>query len=351
MRNIFSYAMIKQQSRLIPNRWDMIALVLAFCILILLALGAKQFSAPYQIGQVLPLSLSPKYLPDYALESVLRMIIALLCSLLFTFTIGTLAAKNRQAEKIIIPIIDILQSVPVLGFLSITIVGFIALFPGSLWGPECASIFAIFTSQVWNMALSFYQSLRTVPDDLTEAAAMFHLSPWQRFWRIEVPFAMPGLLWNMMLSMSASWFFVVASEALTISNQNIILPGIGSYIAVAITHSNIHAVIYAIITMFFVILLYDQLLFRPLVKWADRFKMEQTGNEKQPRSWAVKLLRRTRLLRYIGRMLAIFADKIINLSILNSRHVSSERHINANVAKNLIIVWDIILFIGILFAA
>ena len=208
------------------------------------------------------------------------MAIAMICSILFTFIFATLAAKNKHAERIIIPIIDILQSVPVLAFLSITIVGFIRLFHGSMWGPECAAIFAIFTSQVWNMALSFYQSLRTIPNDLKEAADMFQLSLWQRFWRIEVPFGMPGLLWNAMMSMSGSWFFVVTSEAISVSNQNITLPGIGSYIALAIEKADTRAVIYAIFAMLIVILAYDQLLFRPMVKWSEKFKAEMTATEK-----------------------------------------------------------------------
>src|SRR5262249_41638161 len=153
------------------------------------------------------------------------------------------------AEKLIIPLIDILQAVPILGVLSITVVFFIQLFPNRLLGPECAAIFAIFTSQVWNMTLSFYQSLRTIPKELHETAAIFHLSPWQRFWRIEVPYATPGLLWNTTVSMSAGWFFVVASEAISVSNQNIMLPGIGSYISVAIANSDLTAIVNSILTM------------------------------------------------------------------------------------------------------
>lgn len=343
MRNFFGYATTRHQRHLVPNRWDMIALLLAFSILVILALVAKQFTVPYKLGQAIPISLSISHLPGYALQTVMRMLIALLCSLLFTFTVATLAAKNKHAEKIIIPIIDILQSIPVLGFLSITTVGFIELFPGSMWGPECASIFAIFTSQVWNIALSFYQSLRTVPDDLKEAAAMFHLSGWQRFWRIEVPFAMPGLLWNIMLSMSASWFFVVASEAFTISNQNISLPGIGSYIATAIAQANIHAVIYAIFTMFLVILLYDQLLFRPLVRWAEKFKSEQTGSETTTQAWSVKLFRRSHLLRYVKVLVHAFVDKWVTFPLFNRQEKKPSLMQNPMVARRMVIVWYVVL--------
>ena len=173
-------------------------------------------------------------LPEYALRTVLRMAWALVASLVFSLAYAALAAKSRQAEKILIPVLDILQSVPILGFLSITVTGFIALFPGRLLGVECAAIFAIFTSQAWNMTFSLYQSLRTVPVELIEAARMYHLSPWQRFWRLEVPHAIPSLVWNMMMSVSGGWFFVVASEAITVAGQTILLPGIGSYIATAI---------------------------------------------------------------------------------------------------------------------
>ena len=184
--------------------------------------------APYAFGETIPISLSIHKLPYYALRSVIRMLIAMLVSLLATFVFGTWAAKSQRAERLIIPLVDILQSVPILSFLSLSLVFFIGLFPHSILGPECCAIFVIFTSQAWNMILSFYQSLSTIPVPLQEASKVFQLPAWQRFWRLEVPFAMPGLLWNMMLSMSASWFFVVASEAITVANQTITLPGIGS---------------------------------------------------------------------------------------------------------------------------
>ena len=181
----------------------------------------------------------------------------MICSLLFTFVFGTWAAKSRRAERIIIPLIDILQSVPVLGYLSITLVAFVVLFRGSLLGPECAAIFTIFTAQVWNMTLSFYQSVANVPEELNEAAKMFHLNAWQKFWRIEVPFAMPGLIWNMMMSMSGSWVFLVASEAMSVANQNITLPGIGSYIDLAIRQQNVPAMWWVTLAVFLVIVIYD----------------------------------------------------------------------------------------------
>jgi NitT/TauT family transport system permease protein len=171
-----------------------------------------------------------------------------------------------------------------------------ALAPGRVLGAEFAAIFAIFTSQAWNMAFSFYQSLRTVPVELTEASRCFRLSPWMSFWRVDVPFAMPQLIWNMMMSMSGSWFFVVASEAISVGNTTVTLPGVGSYIALAIERQNLAAVWWAIGAMLIVILIYDQVLFRPLVAWADRFRFEQEAGVLPPRSWVFDVLRRSRLV-------------------------------------------------------
>src|SRR6185437_16223191 len=191
--------------------------------------------------------------------------------------------------------LDILQSVPILGFLSITVTGFIALFPGRLLGVECAAIFAIFTSQAWNMTFSLYQSLRTVPVELIEAARMYHLSTWQRFWRLEVPHAVPALVWNMMMSVSGGWFFVVASEAITVAGQTIMLPGIGSYIATAIDRRELGAISYAVLTMLIVILLYDQLLFRPLLAWSRKFRGDPGGDEDVVRPWCLLVLQRAQI--------------------------------------------------------
>ena len=184
----------------------------------------------------------PGDLPGYALRTALRMLIALGVSLVFTFTYATWAAKSPRAGTLLVPLLDILQSVPILGFLSITIVFFLSLAPGRILGAELACVFAIFTGQAWNMAFSFYQSLRTVPAELDEAGRVFGLNAWARFWRIEAPFGMPPLIWNMMMSMSGGWFFVTVSEAISVGNTNIALPGIGSYIAVAIAQQNLPAI-------------------------------------------------------------------------------------------------------------
>jgi NitT/TauT family transport system permease protein len=275
------------------NRWDWALLPVVLAIVVLLGWGASQMARPFQVGEPLPLSLDPVWLPYYLLRTSLRMFFALAASLVFACVFAVLAAKSRAAEKVLVPLLDILQSIPILGFLSITVTGFIALFPGNLLGVELAAIFAIFTSQAWNMAFSLYQSLRTVPSELQEAARVFQLSGWQRFWRLELPFAMPGLLWNMMMSMSGGWFFVVASEAISVANQSIKLPGVGSYIALAIEERSLVAVGWAIATMLAGILAYDQLLFRPLVAWADKFRFEESGGEDAPRSWLLAWLRRS----------------------------------------------------------
>ena len=275
------------------NRWDWALLPIILAVFVLLAYAAQQMTRPYQLGEVLPLSLDPLNLPYYLLRTTLRMFIALAASILFSCAFAVLATKVRAAEKVLVPLLDILQSIPILGFLSITVAGFIALFPGNLLGVECAAIFAIFTSQAWNMAFSLYQSLRTVPEELQEAAGVFQLSGWQRFWRLDLPFAMPGLLWNMMMSMSGGWFFVVASEAISVSHQHIKLPGIGSYIALAIEARDLHAVGWAIGAMLIGILLYDQMFFRPLLAWADKFRFEESDSETAPQSWLLTWLRRT----------------------------------------------------------
>ncbi|MEA2781243.1 MAG: NitT/TauT family transport system permease protein [Rhodospirillaceae bacterium] len=295
---------------MIPNRWDLLAFPLILGLLFLLAAGARQMTAPMTAPEAVALSLNPDHLPGYALRTTLRMLAAMAASLLFTFTYATLAAKSRRAELLLIPVLDVLQSVPVLGYVSFTVTFFLSLFPGNLLGAEFAAIFAIFTSQAWNMAFSFYQSLRTVPKDLEEVTRSFHFSAWQRFWRLEVPFAMPGLIWNMMMSMSGGWFFVVAAEAIAVGGYNVRLPGVGSYVALAIERRDLGAIGWAVLTMLVVILAYDQLLFRPLIAWADKFRFEMSAGEEAPESRLLMLFRRARLLSAAGQPLGRLLRRI-----------------------------------------
>ena len=280
-----------------PNIWDAVALILVIGAMVLIVYGGEQTTLPLSALDVTPLSLDPANLPAYALRTTMRMLLAIVCSIVFTFSYAALAAKSRRAEMVLIPLLDILQSVPILGFLTFTVVFFLNLFPGQVFGAELACVFAIFTSQAWNMTFSMYQSIRNVPKDLEEASQSFHLSGWQRFWRLDVPFAMPGLIWNTMMSMSGGWFFVVASESITVGKTTVTLPGIGSYVALAIEKQNLPAIGYAILTMLLVIIAYDQLLFRPVVAWADKFRFEQTASATAPTSWMLDLFRRTRALR------------------------------------------------------
>jgi NitT/TauT family transport system permease protein len=303
-----------------PNRYDFIVFVVIGALFVAIIHGAQSMHRPLERLQANPVSLDPRNLPQYALLTTLRMFAALGFSLLFTFLVAPLAAKSKKAERVIIPALDILQSVPVLGFLTFTVVFFMGLFPGGELGAELAAIFAIFTSQAWNMTFSFYQSLKTVPRDLEEITTHLQLSPWQRFWKLDAPFATPGLVWNMMVSMSGGWFFVVASEAIAVGDTKITLPGIGSYLSLAISEKNIEAVAWAVGVMGVVIILYDQLLFRPIVAWADKFRVELVAAQEQPKSWVLNLLRRTRLVQTITG----FLSGLIDMFSGNVRHLAKQ---------------------------
>jgi NitT/TauT family transport system permease protein len=298
-----------------PNIWDLVALILVIGAIVLIVYGGKQTTLPLSALDAAPMTLEPQHLPFYALRTTMRMLLAMVCSTVFAFVYAALAAKSRRAEMVLIPLLDILQSVPILGFLTFTVVFFLNLFPGQVLGAELACVFAIFTSQAWNMTFSMYQSIRNVPKDLDDASKSFHLSGWQRFWRLDVPFAMPGLIWNAMMSMSGGWFFVVASEAITVGNTTVTLPGVGSYVALAIEKRDLTAIGYAILTMLLVIIAYDQLLFRPIVAWADKFRFEQTASGDAPTSWMLDLFRRTRALRALTLPFAGLNRAFSNLQI------------------------------------
>ncbi len=274
------------------SRWDFVLLPLVIGVFFFLAWAGSQTPAAVHTGGPASISLNPALLPLYALKSTLRMLAAIVVSIVFTLVVGNWAAKSRRAERVLIPLLDIGQSVPILGFLSVALLWALKIFHNVMLGAELAAIFGIFTSQVWNMAFSYYYSLKTLPKELSRAANVFQLSRWQRFIRLELPHAMPQLVWNTMMSVSGGWFFVVAAEAITASGHKILLPGIGSYIGVAIQHRDLGAIGWAIFAMFIVIMLYDQLAFRPLVAWAEKFKMHPTEGD-EPTSWMLDLLRRS----------------------------------------------------------
>src|SRR6202158_3437857 len=280
-----------------PNILDAVALILVIGAMVLMVYGGEQTALPLSALDITPVTLDPANLPVYALRTTMRMLLAIVCSIIFTFIYAALAAKSRRAEMVLIPLLDILQSVPILGFLTFTVVFFLNLFPGRVLGAELACVFAIFTSQAWNMTFSMYQSMRNVPKDLEEASQSFHLSGWQRFWRLDVPFAVPGLIWNTMMSMSGGWFFVVAAEAITVGDTTITLPGVGSYIAKANDAGDWWAIGAAVLTMGIVILLYDQLLFRPIVAWATKFRVALSVSQDIESSWVLNFIKRTHWLR------------------------------------------------------
>lgn len=239
-------------------------------------------------------------LPYYAMRSVLRMFAALAFSLVFTFIYGLAAARSRRARVILVPLLDILQSVPILGFLSATVTVWLALFPGSILGVEAASVFAIFTSQAWNMTFSFYQSLMSEPVEMVEMARSMRLTRWQRFWKIDVPCSMIPLLWNCMMSVGGGWFFLTASEMISVNNRVMALPGIGSFVAVAAEHQEMGKILAAIGAMVIVVLAIDFLLWKPLTAWAEKFRITQGDSVEEKRSAVLTLLRRSHVPEALG---------------------------------------------------
>ena len=330
-----------------PNQADAIAFVVLSGLAVLVFQGARGAVEPLAALHLEPVTLDPLWLPYYALRTVIRMFAALAASTLFTLVVATLAARSRRAGQIIVPALDILQSVPILGFLTFTVTFFMGLFPGNVLGVELAAVFAIFTSQAWNMAFSFYQSLRTVPPDLEEVSQGFGLSPLRRFLRLDLPFATPALVWNAMMSMSGGWFFVVASEAITVGNTTVTLPGIGSWLALAIEHQDFRAIWLAVGMMAVVILIYDQLFFRPIVAWADRFRFEQTASTQRPGSWAYDLLRRTRLLPVVLAPLSAIGNLLLALDHGKRTPRAPRTSTPSQIAERL---WQVTVLLGVLLA-
>ena len=290
------------------GRFTPVDIVVAFAVLALLygalRLG-KSMTVSFTPGRnTVPLPTGLSHIPYYAARSLLRMFIALFASTVFTFVYGTAAARLRRGEKVLVPLLDILQSVPILGFLTFTVVFFVNVFHGSLLGLECASIFSVFTSQAWNMTFSFYHSLLSQPRELDEAARMYRLTKWERFWKLDVPGSMIGLVWNAMMSMGGGWFFLTASEAITINGRSTYLPGIGSYIGAAIRQGSMGKVGIAIATMIVIVVGVNVLFFRPLVAWAEKFRMEDSDVSEKPRSSVLDFLRQSQLPRALGHGLA-----------------------------------------------
>lgn len=245
------------------------------------------------------ISLSPSALPWYALLSIGRMAVAYFLSLLFSLFYGYAAARNRTARTVLMPLLDVLQSVPILSFLPIVLLSLSAVLPQA-FAVELAAIVLIFTSQAWNMTFSFYQSMTTIPTEMREAAAVFRFDPWLRFKAVELPFAAIGLLWNSMMSWSGGWFFLMAAEIFNVGRRDFRLPGLGSYLQTASNKGDSHAVVLGVVTLVVVIVLLDQLVWRPLIAWTDRFKVDMVEGDEPPRSWFLDLLARSRLAERFG---------------------------------------------------
>ncbi|MEV7091119.1 ABC transporter permease subunit [Streptomyces sp. NPDC093085] len=287
-------------------RLSWVDLVVAAAVLVLLYVTLRVgqgTTVSFHPSESVRVSTDPAELPYDAARSLLRMFLALALSLAFTFVYAYAAAKSRRLERILIPALDILQSVPVLGFLTVAVTGFIALFPGSVLGLECASIFAIFTSQAWNMTFGFYHSLISLPRELDELSRSFRFTRWMRFWKVELPSGAIGLVWNGMMSFGGGWFFLVASEAISVNNKNYALPGVGSYAGAAIAEGDLAKVGYAIATMTFLVVAVNFLFWRPLTAWAERFKNEQSEAGEVQRSVVLDFLRRSNWPRLLGRLL------------------------------------------------
>jgi len=260
------------------------------------------------------INLAPSNLPYYAARSLLRMFIALVFSYAFSLGYAYVAARSRRARRLLIPALDILQSVPVLGFLAITVTFFVALFPGSELGFECAAIFAVFTSQAWNITFSFYHSLISQPPEFDEASKLMGLSKWKRFWTVDVPGGAIGLVWNGMMSFGGSWFFLTASEFIAVNNHKYTLPGVGSYVAVAEAKGNLRAVGYGIVTMIIIILIVNFFFWRPLVAYVEKFRVEQSESEQKAKSLFLNALRRTSWPAALGhgrRVLAMPVNRVM----------------------------------------
>jgi len=270
------------------------------------------------------ISLSPRALPRYALFSVARMAAAYALSMLFTLAYGYLAAYNRRAEQVLMPLLDVLQSVPILSFLPVVLLSFSAILPENV-AAELASVVLIFTSQAWNLTFAWYQSLTTIPTELREASATFRFNGWLRFKTLELPFGAISLLWNSMMSWAGGWFFLMAAEIFTVGQRDFRLPGLGAYLQEAANQGDLPAILYGLGALILVIVALDQLLWRPLLAWADRFKLEMVESDNPPTSWFYDLLRGSRLIDRVSRSLWQPLAERVDAWLLRRFPMSDER--------------------------
>ncbi len=323
--------------------YDIVVISFLMITVFVLIMLAKRWSAPFVPKA--HISLNPIYLPKYTFFSMSRGFIAYFISLFFTLTVGYLAAKNRYMEKIIIPALDIFQSVPVLGFLPGLMLALLSLFPHTEIGLELVSIIMIFTGQVWNMTFSFYQSLKSTPKELIEAAKIYNMSKWGIFWNVEVPYSMSGLVWNSMMSMAGGWFFLTVCEAFTLGNQTYTIPGIGSYMALAINKGYVAGQIYGIVAMVLMIVFIDVLFWKPIVAWSSKFSLKEES-EKDSGSIILDILVNSHVTRFFREVLL---EKITPLGLGRRKKTKSE---SVDISKKPNTVTDAIfyMFLGIFVA-
>lgn len=293
------------------NYNDIVFLFLAILIILTLGYGWHEMHSIYDTKHITPIGLSSKNLPYYTLRTTMRLLIGLVFSLIFAVGGGAISAKYTPIRRVMLPFVNFMESVPLVGFLTFTTIYFLSIFPHSVMGLECAAIFGVFTGQAWNMMLAVYQTLRIVPNELVEAANIFGYNGWQRFWRLEFPYTIPGLLWNTMVSQAAAWFALVASEAIPVKDKTIAMPGVGSYIATALAHGDMRAMIYAILALIINIIILDQLLFRPLVKWSARFKYEDLASVNQNTSWCYDCLSKSVVCDHIRQASSVMIRVIL----------------------------------------
>ena len=292
------------RSQALRRSWPVFLDLIVACIGLAVFYGVVQIARLW-LGQPQPnvvLSLSPRALPRYALYSIVRMGLAYILSLTFAIAYGYIAAYSRRLEALMIAALDILQSIPVLSFLPGVMLAMVALFPSRQLGLELGCIILIFTGQVWNMAFSFYSSLKSLPRELTEASAIYGFSRWQRLLQLELPYAAIGLIWNSMVSVAGGWFFLMACEMFVLGSRDFRLPGLGSYLQTAASAGNTPAILWGLLTMILIIVATDQLLWRPMIAWSDRFKFEQVESSRRVRSPLLSMLQQSTFVRQLGRL-------------------------------------------------
>src|SRR5499433_1386925 len=298
--------------------------IFAFCLALIyiVAMLAHYWSSP--LTPQVDIDLHARALPLYAVYSVLRISIAYLLSLAFTIAYGYTAAYHPRAERVMIPLLDVLQSIPVLSFLPGVMLAMVALFPRRQLGLELGSILLIFTGQVWNMAFSFYSSLKSIPRELREAAKCYRYHWWQRFTQLELPYAAIGLVWNSMMSVAGGWFFLMACEMFVLGDRDFRLPGLGSFLQTAAGNGDTKSVLWGLAAMVGVIVLMDQLIWRPVIVWADKFKFEQVESASQTPNTLLRLLGRASfVIRIYRTFVRPFANRLIQNAAVGAERASA----------------------------